>query len=305
MKYWRVMLKFDGKDRAADCLRDECIGANYGILEDISGRLSGELSEFNRHFAPIFMQNRPGKTRIGAGLALGSLWRIAKDIEVGDVILSPASDKYHVGKVSGDYYYAEGTEFTHRRPVQWNRATISRANINEELRRTMNSRGTVVNITHHAKEIERLLGGNASEPESHVVAPSDNSVGFALEKHLEDFLVQNWESTLLGRDYDIYRNDDGEIAQQFPTDTGPIDILAVSKDNKTLLVVELKKGDASDRTVGQTLRYMGYIQEEIAEPGQEVRGAIIALNDDRRIQRALDAVKNVKFYRYKVKFDLI
>ena len=40
------------------------------------------------------------------------------------------------------------------------------------------------------------------------------------------------------------------------SDTGPIDILAISKDKKTLLVVELKKGRVSDNVVGQIQRYI-------------------------------------------------
>ena len=59
-----------------------------------------------------------------------------------------------------------------------------------------------------------------------------------------------------------------------PTDTGPIDILAVGKDKQEVLVVELKKGRASDSVVGQIQRYMGYIAE-IAEEHQRVRGVIM------------------------------
>ena len=72
------------------------------------------------------------------------------------------------------------------------------------------------------------------------------------------------------------------IGQQYPTDTGPIDILAISKDNKTLLVVELKKGRASDAVVGQCQRYMGYVKEELAEKNQDVKGVIIAFEDDKK-----------------------
>ena len=93
--------------------------------------------------------------------------------------------------------------------------------------------------------------------------------------------------------------------QQFPTDTGPIDLLAISKDKQELLVVELKRGRASDAVVGQIQRYMGYIQEEIAEDNQRVRGVIIALDDDKRIRRALQIAKGIDFYRYEVKFNLI
>ena len=89
------------------------------------------------------------------------------------------------------------------------------------------------------------------------------------------------------------------------TDTGPLDILAVSKDRKTLLVVELKKGRASDAVVGQSLRYMGYVQDELAEENQTVRGIIIALEDDQRIRRALKMAPSVEFYRYEISFKLV
>ena len=72
-----------------------------------------------------------------------------------------------------------------------------------------------------------------------------------------------------------------------------------------MLVVELKKGRASDAVVGQTLRYMSYVQEVLAENGQTVNGAIIALEDDQRIRRALAMVNNIQFYRYQISFKLV
>jgi len=43
------------------------------------------------------------------------------------------------------------------------------------------------------------------------------------------------------------------------------------------------------------LRYMGYVKEVLAENGQEVRGVIIAMEDDQRIKRALSMVANIDF----------
>jgi restriction system protein len=126
-----------------------------------------------------------------------------------------------------------------------------------------------------------------------------------MEKHLEDFLVMNWAQTDLGKTFDIYEEDGERVGQQYQTDTGPLDILGVSKDKSQLLVVELKKGRASDVVVGQTLRYMGYVQEELAEPGQKVRGIIIALEDDQKIRRALSMTSNIEFYRYEITFKLV
>ena len=93
--------------------------------------------------------------------------------------------------------------------------------------------------------------------------------------------------------------------QQYVTDTGPIDILAISKDKKELLVIELKKGRASDNVVGQVQRYMGYIKEEIATSEQEVKGVIIAFDDDQKIKRVLSVTNNISFYKYRINFSLI
>ena len=84
-----------------------------------------------------------------------------------------------------------------------------------------------------------------------------------------------------------------------------MDVLAIKKDKSQLLVVELKKGRASDAVVGQILRYMGYVKQELAEPNQTVKGVIIALDDDTKIRRALAITPDISFYRYEVSFKLI
>ena len=73
---------------------------------------------------------------------------------------------------------------------------------------------------------------------------------------------------------------------------------------KEILVIELKKGKASDVVVGQIQRYMGYVIEALADEGQSVRGAIVALNDDLRLRRALSVANNIDFYRYSVSFEM-
>jgi restriction system protein len=53
------------------------------------------------------------------------------------------------------------------------------------------------------------------------------------------------------------------------------------------------------------LRYMGCVQEQLAEEDQTVNGAIIALKDDQRLRRTLAAAPNVLFCRYQVSFKLV
>ena len=129
---------------------------------------------------------------------------------------------------------------------------------------------------------------------------------FVFEKYLEEFLVSNWNSLDLGSKYDRYEEERDGKRIKFRTDTGEIDILARSKDETEFLVIELKKGRTSDRVVGQTLRYMGYIQSELANSNQGVKGLIIALEDDVGTRRALSQVpQQIDFKRYKINFQLI
>lgn len=302
-RYLRVMLGSKSK-YADECYRGSFIGADFGIHTDLSQDLYDNWREFNQKFIPIWLEKNPGKNKIAAGLSCGALWSVAKGIKKGDIVLCPnGAGAYYVGEVTENYAYHPGEILPHRRTVRWFPVTIDRSAMSPSLRNSTGSIGTVSEITKYADEIEGFLGGN-KQP---VIITTDDTVEdpatFALEKHLEDFLVQNWKSIEFGKKYDIYE-EDGVLGRQFSTDTGPIDILAVSKDKKELLVVELKKGRASDSVVGQVQRYMGYVLEELAEKDQKVKGVIIALEDDVRIRRALAVTNNIEFFRYQVSFKL-
>lgn len=304
-EFYRVMLG-RGSMYAQECREQGFIGADFDIQQDLTGHLPEDWREFNKEFIPIYLQSNPDKSKIAAGLCCGFLWTVCKKIQVGDIILSPdGKGRYFVGEVQSEYRFVPGANQPHQRQVQWLDETIDRSEMSEALRRSTGSIGTVSQISKYREELNGLIKGEAPKP---VLISTDETVEdptvFALEKHLEDFLVANWSQTPLGKEYDIYQEEDN-FGQQFPTDTGPIDILAISKDKQEVLVVELKKGRASDSVVGQIQRYMGYIAEEIAEDHQRVRGVIIALEDDLRIKRALKVAPNIDFYRYEVKFDLI
>jgi restriction system protein len=176
--------------------------------------------------------------------------------------------------------------------------------MSEALRNSTGSIATYGDITKYSDELESLIDGKRPGVIISTDETIEDPIEFALEKHLEDFLVKNWKQTELGRDYDIYEEDGELIGQQYLSDTGPLDILAISKDKQTLLVIELKKGRASDSVVGQIQRYMGYVQDTLLDETQRVKGVIIALEDDIRIRRALSVTSNIEFYRYQINFKL-
>ena len=303
--YYRVILGAKSKF-AKECYDNGFIGADYGINQDLTNELTDNWRDFNEKFRDIWLQSHPDKTKVAAGLACGMLWTISKGYQIGDIVLCPdGNGNYYVGEVTSSYSYHPSQNLQHRRQVKWYPILIERTAMSQSLKNSTGSTGTSANITQYADEIESLIG-NINKP---VIISTDSTIedttSFVLEKHLEDFLVQNWKSTELGKKYDIYEEDGELIGQQFPSDTGPLDILAISKDKKELLVVELKKGRVSDNVVGQIQRYMGFVKEELAEPGQKVKGVIIGLEDDIRIKRALSVTQNIEFYKYKISFKLI
>ncbi len=302
--FFRIMLGRKSV-HAEECLKGEFIGADFGINQDLTKELPENWKQFNQKFIPIYLRSHPDKSKGSAGLACGALWTIAKGIKSGDIVLCPNGDgAYLIGEVTSSYLYRPGEILPHRRIVKWFTHTIQRSEMSQSLQNSTGSIGTVSDVSKYADEIEKLIFGKRGPSIVATDASIEDPSTFALEEHLEEFLVQNWKQTDFGKNYDIFE-EDGEVAgQQYPTDTGPIDILAISKDRRGLLVVELKKGRASDAVVGQVQRYMGFVQEEIAEDGQAVKGVIIAAEDHLSIRRALQVAKNIEFYKYQVSFRL-
>jgi len=291
---------------AEDAHKGGFIGADFGIDQDLTRKLPEAWREFNKTFIPVFLEKNPGKSKVAAGLACGFLWTIAKGIRIGDIVLCPDGQGfYFVGEITSDYEYKKGEILPHRRNVRWYTNKIDRAQMSQPLQNSTGSIGTVSNISKYADEIERLIAGDGPQTIISTDETIEDPSVFALEKHLEDFLVQNWKHTELGKKYDIFEEEGELVGQQYPSDTGPIDILAISKDKKELLVVELKKGRVSDMVIGQLQRYMGYVKEELAEKRQEVKGLIIALEDDLKLRRALAVTHNIDFFTYKISFKLI
>lgn len=142
-------------------------------------------------------------------------------------------------------------------------------------------------------------------PESIKQGDSAENSSFLLEKHLEDFLVENWDRTDLAERYKIYEINGELVGQQFRTETGPLDILALSHDETEFLVVELKRDRASDEVVGQIYRYMGWVAKNLCTNDQTVKGRIIGLRGDRKLEDALYLTEDITFARYQIDFRLV
>jgi len=134
-----------------------------------------------------------------------------------------------------------------------------------------------------------------------------NDARFGLERHLHDFLLDNWDATELGKEW-VLLTEDGDVngyGSERQTPVGIIDILARHKKMLRFLVVELKRGKTSDVTLGQIQRYRGWVQEHMCKNGESVDGLIIALDDDEKLRYALKVTPSVRFMRYELSFKLM
>jgi len=163
-----------------------------------------------------------------------------------------------------------------------------------ELKLNIDDSGEIIPIENQTNVIENreALTENNFAPKS----------SFLLEKHLEDYIIKNWKNIELNQNYDIHK-ENNKLCTQYQTGSGPLDILAISKDKNEFLVIELKKGRASDIVLGQIQRYMGHIKKNLAK-NKSVKGLIIALEDDKNLKDALSVAPNIKFMKYEVSFKL-
>ncbi len=125
---------------------------------------------------------------------------------------------------------------------------------------------------------------------------------FYMEKQLEDFIIHNWQNTELGKKYDLIIEEGELLSQQYKTDIGPIDILAKDKKTGSHVVIELKRNQTSDDTVGQLTRYMGWVRKELKDV--KVKGVIIAGQYDKKLDYAREMVPNIEVFIYQVDFKL-
>lgn len=88
---------------------------------------------------------------------------------------------------------------------------------------------------------------------------------FGLEFQLRDFLAKNLDTieVVPGKRLQLY-----DRGVEYPTEVGPIDILAVEKGNPAggpFYVFELKRAKSPDSAIGQVARYMACIEDTVGK----------------------------------------
>jgi len=176
--------------------------------------------------------------------------------------------------------------------------------LRDELRRM----GWIIN---ESEDEVRLMRSDIAEDANAVSALNEPSTeieeeeefAFSLEKHLRDFIAYNLATLPIAQKrLRLYVNPERREGIEYPTAVGPIDILARDGEGN-FVVFELKLGRGPDKTIGQLLRYMGWVKRNLAQ-SREVFGVIVAKDMDEKLRYAALLVPNVSLLEYEVDFRL-
>ncbi len=165
-QYNRIMLGEHGM-YIADCLDNNYIGAGFLRDYDLSESPYNDEIQWRQKLVEKYLQINPDKSAGTARNSIGFLWTICFGLKNGDIVLaSNGNSGYQVGEITGDYYFAPGTDLPHRRTVEWKKVVIPRKSMSQKLQNSTGSIGTCCNITKYADELEALINGGVQTIQS-------------------------------------------------------------------------------------------------------------------------------------------
>ena len=164
------------------------------------------------------------------------------------------------------------------------------------------------NITKlHPEAAERALklldADSIVDPEA-AEAQAGSPADRLLEIHLEQWLVDHWDQIKFGAELKLYEENGEVVGQQYNTKSvGQIDLLCEDKETGALVVIEIKRGQQSDKAIGQLARYMGWVKDHLAD-GREVQGIILTPSYDDRLRYAIKVLHGARLLRYQTWFEV-
>lgn len=283
------------------CLKTGFVSIGWNELGDCSRMTREEiLAQVQKTY-----HKKPPQTQ---SLFANMIWTFFNEIREGDIVIARRGRKLieAVGTVTRLATFGD-PQFVATKPKELNHQNSLGVNWNASPRDLKFP--TIVFSMHTLSELKKdvyddLIAGKITPlPDIPDDGSLENPAEFVLEKYLEDFIVTNF-STVFKNTLQIYVDANGIDGQQYETDVGNIDILAFDKKTNEFVVIELKKGLTSDKVVGQTLRYMGWVKMNLCTNGEGVRGMIVCGKPDKKLTCALTMVPNIAVRYYTVDFKL-
>lgn len=97
-------------------LKSDVIAIGWEEIGDLS-KIDLTREAFKQQFEKAYSDAKKGAVATSAGM----LYRFCHEVQVNDYIIFPSKNdrKINIGKVIGDYYYADQERYPNRRKVKW------------------------------------------------------------------------------------------------------------------------------------------------------------------------------------------
>jgi hypothetical protein len=139
-----------------------------------------------------------------------------------------------------------------------------------------------------------LASGGKSAPPEEEEEEAEPDQGFAYEAHLRDFLAKH--PNVIEPGLTLYEDARGKGVEYPIAEGGRIDLLAKDRSNR-FVVIELKVSRGRNRTLGQLLYYMGWVDTNLARE-QKSRGIVISREISDDLKTACQRVSEVSLHTY-------
>ncbi len=161
-----------------------------------------------------------GVSGVKASIGAGQLWRFAREIRDGDIVLTPnrAEEVVHIGRVKGAFRYVEkptdACPYRQRRDVEW-LLDVPRRGVPQPLLNSLGSLVTVFSVAKNADSVRSLLGeevGQVHTPSKAQVDVLDHVVMRLLSLHpqkFEEFVADYFEAIGYDAFSTVYSGDGG------------------------------------------------------------------------------------------------
>jgi restriction system protein len=150
--------------------------------------LPAQRDAFKEIFAKAYPADKAGAVPVKAGI----LFRFAKEMAVGDVVVYPSkTDRLvNIGLVGGGYTFAPSInpQYPHRRYVSW-KAHVPRANFSQPALYEIGSAITLFQISNNTEEFLSALDGKLLKV-ADVDAVSAVETAVQAEEGVEDFVIK-------------------------------------------------------------------------------------------------------------------
>jgi len=199
---------------------------------------------------------------------VGYILSFVNRIELNDIIITPTypeeSDDiiYFIGRVKSPAYYVkksqDGAYVRNRRDVEW-LTKVPRERISLQLKKSLESKGTVYNIDKHEEEIQALLKGERFESKPIIIERKRDYIGklSEIQKRLMDISPSDFEElvcAILSLKYDVKAVKTRDVAD------GGIDFVCIDELGDTIYRGQVKRVSKSIGNI-EILQLRGALRE--------------------------------------------